>query len=77
MWEQITTLSEIDTITAGTFLCRENPDDDNETDIYRVIEKTDDSILLNTRISREPKDMLRIRTGELFDDGWWMLKAQQ
>jgi hypothetical protein len=75
MWEQITTLSEIDKVVKGTLLARENPDANNEAEIYRVIENNADNILMNSRISNDTKDILKIKADELFYKGWWMLKT--
>ena len=45
MWEEITTISEIDTIKPGTRLSKENPQFNN-ADIYKVTQINSDHVVL-------------------------------
>lgn len=74
MWQQITTLSEIDTISAGTFVAKENPDENIDTDIYRVMGKTATEISINLKVSDDPAESLVMPSDDLFDKRWWMMK---
>ena len=76
MWEEITTLSEIDTILIGTLIAQENPEENIGIDIYRVTGKTADSISIHPKLNNnnDPDESLIIKSHELFDNGWWMLK---
>ncbi len=74
MWQEITTLSEIDTVLVGTLLAKENPEENVDLDIYRVTGKTDDSISINPTVSNDFGESFTMQSDELFSKGWWMLK---
>jgi len=73
MWEVITTISEIDTVKPGTLLAKENPESERPTIIYRVVERTVDSITI-TPDSNALNENITLKSDALFDEGWWMLK---
>lgn len=73
MWEQITTISEIDTVDNGSLVAKENPDEHTETIIYRVAGKHNDYVTLNPE-SDSMTESTTLRSDALFDDAWWMFK---
>ncbi|MBG9376838.1 hypothetical protein I5907_11365 [Panacibacter sp. DH6] len=74
MWEQITTLSEIDTVETGTLIANGHPVSGN-TPIYKVSGKNENYITLVPQNSTSPDEGLTIAADELFDKGWWMMKT--
>ena len=76
MWEQIATLSEIDTVKAGTLLAKENPLGNADPEIYRVTGRTEDNISINPKVNNRPDTSIIIQYDTLFNEGWWMLKEE-
>ena len=74
MWEVITTLSEIDTVETGTLLAEKNPQSAENITIFRVAGKTEYNITLQPKDNHEPDSGITVRSDELFDRAWWMLK---
>jgi hypothetical protein len=74
MWEVITTLSEIDTVHTGTLLAEKNPQTEENITIFRVAGKTDDKITLQPKDNQDPDSGITVKSDELFDRSWWMLK---
>ena len=73
MWEEITTISEIDTIHTGTLVAKEDPKKE-DTIIYKVTHITPDEVIIMPHSSNDPGDNLVLNPDTLFDHGWWMLK---
>ncbi|HNP21707.1 MAG TPA: hypothetical protein PKM63_19390 [Panacibacter sp.] len=76
MWEEITTISEIDTIKPGTRLSKENPQFNN-ADIYKVTQINSDHVVLIPAHSEEIVDNFVLKPDTLFEKGWWMLKDEE
>ena len=74
MWEVITTLSEIDTVQTGTLLAEKNPQTEENITIFRVAGKIDDKITLQAKDNYDPDSGITVKSDELFDRSWWMLK---
>jgi hypothetical protein len=77
MLEQITTISEIDTVITGTLLAKENPHENIDAEIYKVVGKTEFGISINPKASSDPDENLTMNPDDLFDKGWWMLKTEE
>jgi hypothetical protein len=76
MWQQITTLSELDTVKTGTLLSKNDPVKDSNTPIFKVTSKNDKNITMNAKEEDPTRNITEIKTDKLFDDGWWMLKNE-
>ena len=76
MWQQITTLSELDTVKTGTLLSKNDPAKDSTTTIFKVTGKKDENITMNEKEEDPTRNITEIKTDKLFDDGWWMLKNE-
>jgi len=76
MWQQITTLSELDTVKTGTLLSKNDPAKDGTTTIFKVTGKNDENITMNEKEEDPTRNATEIKTDKLFDDGWWMLKNE-
>lgn len=76
MWEEITTISEIDTIKAGTLLSKENPGD-NSGVVYKVTQINTDEVMLMPKGSIDYGDNFALKPEALFAHGWWMLKKDE
>ena len=76
MWQQITTLSELDTVKTGTLLSKNDPAKDSTTTIFKVTGKNDENITMNEKEEDPTRNITEIKTDKLFDDGWWMLKNE-
>ena len=76
MWQQITTLSELDTVKTGTLLSKNDPAKDSTTTIFKVTGKKDENITMTEKEEDPTRNITEIKTDKLFDDGWWMLKNE-
>jgi len=76
MWQQITTLSELDTVKTGTLLSKNDPAKDSNKTIFKVTGKNDENITMNEKEEDPTRNITEIKTDKLFDDGWWMLKNE-
>jgi len=74
MWEEITTISEIDTVKAGTLLAKENPQKSGDTIIYKTIGVNPDEIIIMPQSSNNSAEGFALKADTLFEHGWWMLK---
>jgi|KBSMisStaDraftv2_1062788.scaffolds.fasta_scaffold7870725_1 hypothetical protein len=74
MWEVITTLLEIDSVQTGTLLAEKNPQTEENITIFRVADKTNDKIILQPKDDHDPDSGITVKSVELFDRSWWMLK---
>ena len=76
MWQQITTLSELDTVKTGTLLSKHDPVEDSTATIFKVTGKNDKNITINEKEEELTTNTTEIKTDQLFDEGWWMLKNE-
>lgn len=76
MWQQITTLSELDTVKTGTLLSKHDPEKDSAAIIFKVTGKNDKNITINEKEEELTTNTTEIKTDQLFDEGWWMLKNE-
>ena len=76
MWQQITTLSELDTIHAGTLISKDDPLEDSTTTVYKVVNKNADKISMTEKEVDSITEAREMKLDELFSHGWWMLKMQ-
>lgn len=74
MWQQITTLSEIDTVKTGTLVAQTLPKS-RSTPIYKVSGRSEDYMVLVPADNAYLNDGLTIVADDLFDKGWWMMKT--
>ena len=74
MWQQITTLSEIDTVKTGTLVAKTYPENGNSA-VYKVSGRSEDYMVLVPADNAHLNDGLTIAADDLFDKGWWMMKT--
>ena len=73
MWQQITTISEIDTIQPGTLVSKDSPENSSEEVIYTVDGISDEQVPMHPDNNSIDQDV-NLKTDQLFTQGWWMLK---
>jgi hypothetical protein len=74
MWQQITTISETDTLETGTLIAKEDPDRNEFTTIYRVATKNNEELRFYPFHEPGIAEETILQVDALFTEGWWMMK---